>query len=275
MLSIVMMAQAAGGLEQELLRLLFPVLPFLLLLGEALRMERITSSDRAYGLVVVLLLVLWPILSGDIHAREDITGQLFLELWVWEISLLAVPMVVLAMKRKDFVYDSVDLDRLTLVLLLVLASSTCTSVCGCPLFAVVAWLAHRHGRDAILALAPLIWFLNPFTANESFLFTRTASFIEDVGLPFNELLGLNSIVGVLLIATMVEPVRASIMARRAGEANAGGGWPRRGCCSASWSSCPTSSGLGPRLSGSSSFASGGLAVLTRWCGCTSPCCFGS
>ena len=224
MLSIVMMAQAAGGLEQELLRLLFPVLPFLLLLGEALRMERITSSDRAYGLVVVLLLVLWPILSGDIHAREDIAGQLFLELWVWEISLLAVPMVVLGIKRKDFVYDSVDLDRLTLVLLLVLASLDLYIGLRMPLlFAVVAWLAHRHGRDAILALAPLIWFLNPFTANESFLFTRTASFIEDVGLPFNELLGLNSIVGVLLIASMLEPVRASIMARREGEENAGGG----------------------------------------------------
>ena len=224
MLSIVMLAQAAGGMEQDLLRMLFPVLPFLLLLGEALRMERITSSDRFYGLVVVLLLVLWPILSGEIHAREDINGQLFLELLVWEISLLAVPMVVLAMKRKDFVYDSVDLDRLTLVILLALASLDLYIGLRMPLlFLVVGWLAHRHGRDGILALAPLIWFLNPFTANESFLFTRAATFLEEAGLPFNELLGMNSIVGVLLIATMLEPVRASIMARRAGEENAGGG----------------------------------------------------
>ena len=224
MLSIVMLAQAAGGLEQELLRLLFPVLPFLLLLGEALRMERITSSDRAYGLLVVLVLVIWPFLTGDAPSRANVDDQVLLELWVWEISLLAVPMVVLARKRKDFVYDSVDLDRLTLVFLLILASLDIYIGLRMPLlFAVVAWLAHRHGRDAILALSPLIWFLNPFTANESFLFTRTAAFIEDrLMLPFNELLGLNSLVGVLLIATMLEPVRASIMARRAGEENAGG-----------------------------------------------------
>ena len=179
MLSIVMLAQAAGGMEQDLLRMLFPVLPFLLLLGEALRMERITSSDRAYGLLVVLLLVMWPLLSGEASSRAAFDDQIFLELWVWEISLLAVPLIVLARKRKDFVYDSVDLDRLTLVLLLVLASLDLYIGLRMPLlFAVVAWLAHRHGRDAILALAPLIWFLNPFTANESFLFTRTASFMR-------------------------------------------------------------------------------------------------
>ena len=223
-LSIVMLAQAAGGLEQEMLRLLFPVLPFLLLLGEALRMERITSSDRAYGLLVVLVLVVWPFLTGDAPSRADIDDQLFLELWVWEISLLAVPVVVLVRKRKNFVYDSVDLDRLTLVFLLILASLDIYLGLRMPLlFAVVAWLAHRHGRDAILALAPLIWFLNPFTANESFLFTRAAAFVQDNGLPYNELLGLNSLVAVLLIATMLEPVRASIMARRAGEQHAGGG----------------------------------------------------
>ena len=224
MLSIVMMAQAAGGLEHDMLRLLFPVLPFLLLLGEALRMDRITSSDRAYGLLVVLVLVMWPLINGEAPSRADIDDQLFLELWVWEISLLAVPLIVLARKRKDFVYDSVELDRLTLVLLLILASLDLYIGLRMPLlFVVVGWLAHRHGRDGILALSPLIWFLNPFTANESFLFTRTQAFIEDVGLPFNELLGLNSVVGVLIIATMLEPVRASIMARRAGEENAGGG----------------------------------------------------
>ena len=224
MLSIVMLAQAAGGLEQDMLRLLFPVLPFLLLLGEALRMERITSSDRAYGVLVVLLLVLWPLLSGDAPSRADIDDQLFLELWVWELSLLAVPMIVLVRKRKDFVYDSVGLDRMTLVLMLILAALDLYIGLRMPLlFVVVGWLAHRHGRDGILAIAPLIWFFNPFTANESFLFTRAQSFVAETGLPFNELLGLNSIVAVLIIGTMLEPVRASVMARRAGEAEVGGG----------------------------------------------------
>ena len=224
MLSIVLLAQAAGGLEQDLLRLLFPVLPFLLLLGEALRMERITSSDRAYGLVLVLMLVLWPLLGGAAPARADIDGQLFLELLVWELSLLAVPLIVLALKRTDFVYDSVNLDRLTLFLLLVLASLDLYIGLRMPLlYAVVCWLAHRHGREGLLAMAPLIWFFNPFTANESFMFTRLESFILDTGFPYNELLGLNSLVGALIIASMLEPVRASIMARRAGEANVGGG----------------------------------------------------
>lgn len=223
-LAIVLLAQAAGSVEQDLLRLFFPVIPFLLLLGEALRMDKITSSDRAYGLVVVLLLVLWPLLNGDAPAREDINDQIFMELWVWELSLLAVPVIVLLRKRKDFVYDSVDLDRITLVLLLVLAAMDLYIGLRMPLlFLIVCWLAHRHGRDGVLAMAPLIWIFNPMVANESFLFTRLTDVLLDLGLPFNELLGLNSIVAVLIIASMFEPVRTSIAARRAGEANVGGG----------------------------------------------------
>ncbi|DAC33567.1 MAG TPA: hypothetical protein D7I05_06040, partial [Candidatus Poseidoniales archaeon] len=222
-LSIVLLAQAASGLESDLLRLFFPVIPFLLLLGETLRMDKITSSDRAYGLVLVLLLVLWPIINGDAPAREDINDQIFMELWVWELSLLAVPVIVLLRKRKDFVYDSVDLDRITLVLLLVLAAMDLYIGLRMPLlFLIVAWLAHRHGRDGVLAMAPLIWIFNPMVANESFLFTRLTDAVVELGLPFNEMLGLNSIVGVLIIVSMFEPVRASITARRAGESNVGG-----------------------------------------------------
>ena len=159
-------------------------------------MERITSSDRAYGLVVVLLLVLWPILSGDIHAREDITGQLFVELWVWEISLLAVPMVVLAMKRRissttvltrsAYACSSLDAGFPRSVHRFADAPSVCGGRVACP----PPWTG-RHSGPRSTHLVP-----QPVYGNESFLFTRTASFIEDVGLPFNELLGLNSIVGV-------------------------------------------------------------------------------
>ena len=57
---------------------------------------------------MVLVLVMWPLINGEAPSRADIDDQLFLELWMWEISLLAVPLIVLARKRKDFVYDSVN-----------------------------------------------------------------------------------------------------------------------------------------------------------------------
>ena len=89
----------------------------------------------------------------------------------------------------------------------------------------------------------------------------------DVGLPFNELLGLNSVVGVLIVATMLEPVRASIMARRAGEENAGGGLAPHGCSLASSFWCLTSrQGLGHRHL---ILRRGGLA--SRRCGMVARC----
>ena len=47
-------------------------------------MDRITSSDRAYGLLVVC----WSCGRSSMESafRADIDDQLFLELWMWEMA---------------------------------------------------------------------------------------------------------------------------------------------------------------------------------------------
>lgn len=220
-----LLTHVAAGPEASALLALLSILPHLLLLGEAMALERITSKDRLVGVLVLCMLTVWPFTTGAWPLSLDGSDPLT-SLMLHEFGVVLVPAVVLLTRRDRMVYDSSILDQWTLLALLALAASDIqVGLRLLVLYFVTCWQAHRHGQTWILALAPLVWMFNPLASSQGL-------FLSAVELQLSALLGqdgfwlLNiSTVGALAIfASMLPTVGASITARRKGLDDVGGGF---------------------------------------------------
>jgi len=219
LVALILLADAGTGLGGTGALLVLPLLPHLLILGEALALERIRSIDRLYGMLVLCLLTVWPFAAGLWGFDSLPTGDESTHLLLHELGLVGIPVVVLVLRNDRMDYDDKSLDQLTLLALMFLAAlDVHVGARQLGLFLVLTWMAERHRQPWVYWFAPLVWLFNPIAADQGLLLSPLDNAFSDL-LRQEEYRLLNlSTVGSLAIALgMVTPVQRSIAARRAGE----------------------------------------------------------
>jgi len=219
LVALILLADAGTGLGGTGALLVLPLLPHLLILGEALALERIRSIDRLYGMLVLCLLTVWPFAAGLWSLGALPAGDGTTHLLLHELGLVGIPVVVLVLRNDRMDYDDKSIDQLTLLALMFLAAlDVHVGARQLGLFLVLTWMAERHRQPWVYWFAPLVWLFNPIAADQGLLLSPLDSAFSDL-LRQDEYRLLNlSTVGSLAIALgMVTPVQRSIAARRAGE----------------------------------------------------------
>ncbi len=219
LVALILLADAGTGLGTTGALLVLPLLPHLLILGEALALQRIRSIDRLYGMLVLCLLTVWPFAAGLWSLGSLPTGDGTTHLLLHELGLVGIPVVVLVLRKDRMEYDDKSLDQLTLLALMFLAAlDVHVGARQLGLFLVLTWMAERHRQPWVYWFAPLVWLFNPIAADQGLLLSPLDSALSDL-LQQEEYRLLNlSTVGSLAIALgMLTPVQRSIAARRAGE----------------------------------------------------------